>query len=366
MQIDWTRLQRILVCLALIFALVVGLGWALLHISHAIVLFALAIVLALVLLPVVEWGEGHHLRHWLAVLVTYILFVLVVLGMTLVLIGPVAAQVLELASALPDHVARLQENLTRFVEGHFSDPAAIDFIKNRAVAGFAAWATDFVGAMVGVFAGLGGLVADSILVLIISIYMVLGGRQIHAAAHALLPAPYGGRFLFVTGALGLVLGGYIRGQLLLALLLGVVVTIGLFLLGMPYALLLGVLAMVLGLIPMFGSALSAVPALFVALTQPWPTVLWVLIFFVIVQNVQDQVLAPRLQGKSLGLHPLAVLFALLAGAQLAGWFGAIFALPVAGFIWIVIVALYRTFTPSAHESAGENAAQIQERSLPRG
>jgi predicted PurR-regulated permease PerM len=282
------------------------------------------------------------------------------------LIGPVAAQVLDLASALPDRVARLQENLTQFVQGHFSDPAAINFIQNRAVAGFAAWAADFVGALVGVFADLGGLVADSILVLIISVYMVLGGRQIHAAAHALFPETYGARFLFVTRALGLVLGGYIRGQLVLAGLLGVVVGVGLFLLGMPYALLLGVLAMVLGLIPMFGSALSAVPALFVALTQPWPTVLWVLIFFIIVQNVQDQVLAPRLQGSSLGLHPLAVLFALLAGAQLAGWFGAIFALPIAGFIWILTVALYRTFFPSTRGPAAEGAPTLQERSLPSG
>jgi predicted PurR-regulated permease PerM len=89
MQVDWIRLQRILVCLALIFALVIGFGWALVHISHAIVLFSMAIVLALVLLPVVEWVEGHNVRHRLAVLVTYISFGLVALGVTLLLIGPV-------------------------------------------------------------------------------------------------------------------------------------------------------------------------------------------------------------------------------------------------------------------------------------
>jgi len=360
MHIDWNRLQGVLVCLALAFALAIGLGWALLHISHAIVLFALAIVLALILLPLVEWGERHHLARWLAVVVTYAVFVLFVLAMALVLIGPVAAQVLDLASALPDYIARVQETVMRLLEGNLYAPAAIDFIHNRVVASLAAWITDFVGALVGVFGSIGGLVTDSVLTLIISIYMVLGGRQIHAAVHGVLPAPYGGRFLFVTSALGRVLGGYIRSQLVLALVLGIVVSIGLFLLGMPYALLLGVLAMVLGLIPMFGSALSAVPALFLALTQPWPMVLWVLLFFIIVQNLQDQVLAPRLQGESLGLHPLAVLFALLAGAQLAGWFGALFALPIAGFIWILTVALYRTFIPSARTSTTGNTGQIDD------
>jgi predicted PurR-regulated permease PerM len=148
-----------------------------------------------------------------------------------------------------------------------------------------------------------------------------------------------------------VLGGYIRGQLLLALILGVSVWVGLTLLGMPYALLLAILATVLGMIPMFGSALSAIPALLVSLTQPFPTPLLVLILFIVLQNVQDQVLAPRIAGESVGLHPLAVMFALLAGAQLAGAVGAIFALPVAGFIWIIVVAVYRSFMTRVEELA---------------
>jgi predicted PurR-regulated permease PerM len=172
--------------------------------------------------------------------------------------------------------------------------------------------------------------------------------------------------VFVTSALTRVLGGYIRGQIVLALLLGAAVWVGLTLLGMPYTLLLAILATILGMIPMFGSALSAVPALLVSFTQPFPVPLLVLILFIVLQNVQDQVLAPRIQGETVGLHPLAIMFALLAGAQVAGAIGAIFAIPVAGFFWIIIVAVYRSFMTRVEELAEvEPPVTTDERTAPQ-
>ena len=135
------------------------------------------------------------------------------------------------------------------------------------------------------------------------------------------------------------------------------------LLGVPYTLLLGTLAALLGLIPMFGSALSAVPALLVALTLPFPTVLWVLVYFVVIQNVQDQILAPRIAGQAVGLHPLGVLFALLVGFHLAGMVGAVFAVPVAGLLWSLALAVYRVVSPAAPPAAvvETNASSSQPR-----
>jgi len=89
-------------------------------------------------------------------------------------------------------------------------------------------------------------------------------------------------------------------------------------------------------------------------------VLWVLVFFIVVQNVQDQVLAPRIQGQSLGLHPLAVMFVLLAGAQVAGVVGAIFALPFAGFFWILFVATYRSLQPDIADAAEVDVPAVAE------
>jgi predicted PurR-regulated permease PerM len=334
-----------LICLVLILILVVALGFGLAQIGHTLVQFGLAAVLALVLLPLVDFGERHYMPRWLAVVTTYVGFILAVAVASTVMLTPIVRQGVEFANALPSYVANLQAQLTQVEENLAGTPvaAALAVTKTHLVSNFAAWSTQLIEGLVGLIGGLGGALTDAVLILIISIYMLLSGRRIHTVVHRFLPDPYNRRFLFTSSALVLVMGGFIRSQIVLSLLLGAMVTVGLTLLGMPYSLLLGLFAMVLGIIPMFGSALSAVPALLVALTQPWPMVLWVLIFFIIVQNVQDQVLAPRIQGENVGLHPLAVLFALLAGAQLWGALGAIFGVPILGFIWIMVVAVYRSF-----------------------
>jgi predicted PurR-regulated permease PerM len=117
--------------------------------------------------------------------------------------------------------------------------------------------------------------------------------------------------------------------------------LGCWLLGVPYALVLGVLAGLFELVPMFGPILSAVPAVLVALFLPFPTVLSVVLFFFAVQQVESNILGPRITGHAVGLHPLGAMFALLAGLQLAGLLGALFAVPVAGILWVLVAAAYR-------------------------
>jgi predicted PurR-regulated permease PerM len=102
----------------------------------------------------------------------------------------------------------------------------------------------------------------------------------------------------------------------------------------------------LELVPMLGPILSAIPALAVALFMPFPTVLVVLVFFIVVQQIESNLLAPRITGHAVGLHPLGAMFALLAGLELGGIIGALFAVPVAGFLWVMVSALYtRTWSP---------------------
>ncbi len=131
---------------------------------------------------------------------------------------------------------------------------------------------------------------------------------------------------------GLVLLFNLRGQMILGLFLGVVAGIGSAFLGLPYPVVIGVLAGVFESVPMFGSLLGAVPAIVVALFQPFPTVLWVLLFFFAVNQAESYLLAPRISGESLGLSPLYTLVALLLGIELAGFLGALVAVPIAALL----------------------------------
>jgi predicted PurR-regulated permease PerM len=114
--------------------------------------------------------------------------------------------------------------------------------------------------------------------------------------------------------------------------IGLMAGFGAALFGLPYPVVLGVLAGVFELVPMFGSLLGAVPALIAALFQPFPTVLWVALYFLAINQVETYLLAPRITGGSLGLSPLAALLALLLGIELAGFIGALIAVPIAAVI----------------------------------
>jgi predicted PurR-regulated permease PerM len=137
-----------------------------------------------------------------------------------------------------------------------------------------------------------------------------------------------------------VIGGYIRGQLLLATAISLLTGLGMALLGVPYAVFLAVLAFLLEFVPIVGAVLTGVVCVAVALTQGWVTALLVLGFVVFLQALEGQILAPRILGGSVGLHPIVALLALLAGSELFGITGALFASPVAGVLQALLVGLW--------------------------
>ena len=126
----------------------------------------------------------------------------------------------------------------------------------------------------------------------------------------------------------------------MALTIGVAAAVGCWLLGVPYPLVVGLLAGLFELVPMLGPILAAVPAVLISLTQPFPLVLWVIVFFIVIQQIEANVIGPKITGHAVGLHPLGALLALVAGAELGGLVGALFAVPVAGILYVLAVAVY--------------------------
>src|SRR5207237_4685305 len=114
-----------------------------------------------------------------------------------------------------------------------------------------------------------------------------------------------------------VFGAYLRSQLIVAISLATLVAVALTVIGVPYAVLLGAFAGIVELVPMLGPFLGPIPALLIASTQPFPTVLWTLVAFVLIQQFESNILVPRLTGNAVGLHPLAAMLALLAGLEAA-------------------------------------------------
>jgi predicted PurR-regulated permease PerM len=179
---------------------------------------------------------------------------------------------------------------------------------------------------------------DIVVIAVISIYLVADGPRL--ASWLRNNAPRTVHIDFVLDVLQRIVGGYIRGQLLLSLLIGVFVGGGMAVFHVPYALLLGVMAFILEFIPVLGTLVSGAICTLLALTQGWVVALLVLGYFTLVHVLEGDIIGPRLVGKAIGLHPVVSLVALVAGSELFGIWGALFASPVAGLLQAVLKAFW--------------------------
>jgi predicted PurR-regulated permease PerM len=189
------------------------------------------------------------------------------------------------------------------------------------------------------------VLVNILLVAVMSFYLTVDGKRIRNALIGITPKAAMQHVLVFEDALNRVVGNYIRGQLTLAAIIGMMAGVGCFFLGLSnFALIVGVLAFLFETIPMVGPTLASLPAILISLLlpEPFPRTYEILIYFIIVQMIENNILGPRILGHAVGLHPVASILALIIGAQLFGPFGALLATPVLAASWVVIASIYNT------------------------
>jgi predicted PurR-regulated permease PerM len=300
--------------------------------------------------------------------VVFALFVAVLAGVVALLVRPVTAQVTALEDDLPRLVASANSSLATFqgwlddrgidIQVKRSGESALETLQATALRGSTDVVT-FTRHLVTLVAEAGFLV---ILILVISVYMLLYGEQIGALTRQLMP-PGNGTVEddYPTGVQRAVFG-YVRGQVLFSLVMGLSSGVSLWLLGVlgifpagrAYAVFFGVFYGLMELVPYLGPVLGSLPPILVALFQGEPlTALWLVLLFVVLQQVEGHVVVPLVFGHSLRINPLLVIFALLLGGHLQGIPGALLALPLAAIAKETVVYLRRHLvmepwgTPSA-------------------
>lgn len=336
-----------LIVLAWLVLLVLA-GWLLGHVTRTILLVVLSAVLAFALTPLASW-----LQHWmprpLAIGVAYLLGVSVVLGFGAYVIATAALQVSVLVTNLPQYAQQAQEMLPRatalLAPLGIATGSAAD-LQQQGITQLQAAGTAVAADALSRIAEFFGTVVDFVLVLILSIYMAADGTRI---AHWLRTETPGhqtrARARLLVAVVSRVVGGYVRGVLTLALLVGVLVGGGLAALGVPYAVLLGVLAFFMEFVPVLGVFISGAAALGIAVVsfQEMLRPLLVLAYFAVVHVIEGDVVGPRIMGRAVGIHPATGLIALVAGTELFGVWGALFAAPVAGLLQAVATAAWLEF-----------------------
>lgn len=180
-----------------------------------------------------------------------------------------------------------------------------------------------------------GLVAV-VTVLVLSFYLLLEKTSIQKFIHDLVPDDQEARIFNVIRKIGLKMGNWLRGQGILMLVIGLADGIVLSILGMPYILILAIWGGLTEVIPYIGPWLGLIPAIIIAFTISPLTALFVLIAYILIQQLEAQFLVPKIMGKAVGLSPVIIIIAILIGAKLAGILGVIIAVPAAGAVSVII------------------------------
>jgi predicted PurR-regulated permease PerM len=345
----WQRAFYVPLTILAWLAVLVVVGWLLSHVIRTLVMIALGGILAIALAPLVT-VLSRWLPRLLAIAGAYVLGLAVMVGLGTLLVSTTATEVVNLVASLPAYAKQeqqLEPQLAAVLGPLGITSATLQSITQQAFAELQQIGATLAAGSVALLTGIAGVAIDIVLTLMLSIYFLANGsRLVHWLEHSV---PRGQRRyarLFV-GIVRSVLGGYIRGTLTLATLIGVLVGGGLLILGVPYAVLLGVLAFFMEFVPVIGVLISGAVSVLVALFHGWALALAVLGYFVIVHVIEGDVVGPRIVGKAVGIHPATSLIALLAGTELFGIWGALFASPVAGLLQAIATAAWPELTGGA-------------------
>jgi predicted PurR-regulated permease PerM len=355
----WQRRRDIpLAILAWIAVGIVAL-MALGYVTRTVIILIIASLLAFALAPAVKF-LSRFMPRFLAILIVYLVILSGISFLIYLTISTAASQVGSLVTNLQGLTTSGQHGQLTPVEaflGRFGiSQSQIASVRSQIVGQIEGLA----GSVVPLLTGVLNTVLDVIVVAVISIYLLVDGERILRWLRTNMPTQQQGRVRFLLHTLERVVGGYIRGQLILSTFIGIVVGVGMTIFHVPYAVLLGVLAFVLEFIPVLGTLTSGAICFLIALSQGWLIALLVLGYFVIVHIVEGDILSPRIVGKAVGLHPIISLAALIAGAELFGIIGALFASPVAGIIQALIVAVWTEWKETHPDQFQQSKKQVSE------
>jgi predicted PurR-regulated permease PerM len=319
--------------------LAVSILLAVVWISRQVLTWVLvALFLALALNPAVEFFQRQGLaRRGAATAVTVLLALGAIVGLGWLFVPTLVNEGRGFAEALPGYVNDVSEG--RGPLGRLAARYELEQKVREAVeGGGAARVLGLSGTAIAVTKGVLTFVVAVVTIAFMTFFMLLEGPAWVERFYGLIPERSRDTWRGIGRDIYRTIGGYVTGNLLISLIAGISTTIVLLIMGVPYAVALGVLVAILDLIPLAGATLAAIIVSTVAFIDWIPAGIVVLIFFIVYQQIENHLLQPLVYSRTVQLSPLAILIAVLMGAKLAGILGALAAIPVAGTIQVLLLA----------------------------
>ncbi|HEY4390565.1 MAG TPA: AI-2E family transporter [Paenibacillus sp.] len=288
--------------------------------------FVIAMIISYVLNPIVKMLGGRKVPRTIAVLLIYAVFLTSLSVILMNIIPMFVEQLEELGEHLPQFTMHTQQFMNRFDNGIF--PGSFRMGMNnwlfQVEQRMATTISDFlnnIGTTINI-------VFNAFIIPFLIFYILKDFDTFERMILQYLPRTHRKSIVSLLKEIDEALGNYIRGQLLVCVIIGVLAYIGYMIIGMPFALLLAGVVAVCNIIPYLGPFLGAAPAMLMALTISWKMVLFVLLVNMLCQTIESNIISPQVVGRTLHLHPMLIIFALLVGGEIAGVPGLIVAVPM--------------------------------------
>ncbi|MFH1354028.1 MAG: AI-2E family transporter [bacterium] len=321
--------------------------WFLYVIFDFLLMLFASVVVASAIRPVADRLERYRVPRALSVVLVYIVVLVLLSVVVSLIVPPLAEQVTQLAHALP---------------------ALVEYLSNQGLVPSSGAVKGTVSAWQQALAGVGNNLANVgaglfrqtrtvfsgvftlVFMFVIALYLVVDKDVIKKPFQIVVPARHMPYVEMAINRAQKKIGRWMLAQLTLGVIIGVVVSVGLWLMGVPYSLLLGLVAGVLEMVPIIGPIVAAVPAVLVGFTQSWMLGLGIILFYLLVQQAENHLLIPFIMRKATGLNPLVIILAILLGARLVGVVGVLLAVPAA-----VVICAFVNDLASASETNDELA-----------
>ena len=346
--------------------LVVAAGILLYLLNEILSPFLIGIAIAYLGDPLVDRLEEWKLSRAVAVTLVFLVLTTVFVGVVLIVLPLLVGEVAALIRQLPALLAWLQQTGSPLLSETFGvDPFDFDLgelkknlAENWRQAGNVAGVVLREVSQSGL--ALMAALANLVLIPVVAFYLMRDWDDVMARLRALLPRDKEPYFVRMVTECDDVLSAFLRGQLLIMLLLGIVYAVGLMIVGLDLALLIGLLAGLASIVPYLGFVVGFGAAAIAALFQFGDVfaLVWVLGVFGVGQALEGMVLTPLLVGDRIGLHPVAVIFAIMAGGQLFGLVGVLLALPVAAVIMVFVRHLHERYLDSEYYETESEAGLV--------
>jgi len=310
---------------------------------QALLPLGIGIVIAYILLPLVEALDKLKIPRTISIAISFVLSLVVILVILLWLIPIFVNNIRDLTTVLPEMFEEIFLNLKGFIERNIPSGWQQELLKelDNSLAKAQDRLTQALYNFISTLPKTISIILDVLLAWILSFYILKDKEQLVSNLKYFFPKSIRGEMVCFFRDIHRVVLRFIQGQVLIAVILSILETLGLYLVGMPYAPLLGFIGGLSNIIPYFGPYIGAVPALAVALTiSPWKAV-WAAAVFLIVQQLDNIYLSPRIMEGKLGLHPVTTILAVIVGGKLFGMAGLLFSVPLVAMLKILVKRVYR-------------------------